>query len=141
MGNFVFSLQHPEEYKTKEASVNVQYPFRTNLSIGQFNVQLVPLSEKAVQPPKVKLLLDINKQGLLDWPKASLIEYVKREPEPEPAKAEKGKGKDSKTEKDAEMKEKDAKAETTEKAAENGKSEASTETTTADNDVEMEDAA
>eukprot|EP00486_Rosalina_sp_Unknown_P006641 CAMPEP_0201571800 /NCGR_PEP_ID=MMETSP0190_2-20130828/14734_1 /ASSEMBLY_ACC=CAM_ASM_000263 /TAXON_ID=37353 /ORGANISM="Rosalina sp." /LENGTH=910 /DNA_ID=CAMNT_0047996839 /DNA_START=164 /DNA_END=2896 /DNA_ORIENTATION=- len=87
--NFVFKLQHPEEYKTKDATVNVEYPMKTNLNIGEFNVQLLPLSEKAVQPPKIKLLLDINKQGLLDWPKASLIEYVKREePKEEPKKEE-----------------------------------------------------
>jgi len=90
--NFVFSLQHPDEYKTKEGAVSVTYPFGTNAAIGEFSVQLVPLSENAVQPPKVKLLLDINKQGLLDWPKASLIEYVKREqPKVEPKKEEKGK--------------------------------------------------
>merc|ERR1712207_14151 len=43
--NFVFKLQHPQQFKT-------------NLNIGEFNVQLVPLSDKAVQPPKIKLLLD-----------------------------------------------------------------------------------
>lgn len=140
--NFVFSLQHPEEYKTKEASVSVEYPFKTNLAIGEFNVQLVPLSDNAVQPPKVKLLLDINKQGLLDWPKASLIEYVKREPEPEPAKPAETKTEkaDGKEKGDAEMADKEKSDAEKAKEAENGKSEASTETAT-DNDVEMEDTA
>jgi len=138
--NFVFSLQHPEEYKTKEASVSVEYPFKTNLNIGEFNVQLVPLSEKAVQPPKVKLLLDINKQGLLDWPKASLIEYVKREPEPEPAKETKPAADDKAKEADAEMADKAKDGDDKEKSAD-GKTEASTETATTDNDVEMEDTA
>merc|ERR1712083_520418 len=82
--NFVFKLQHPTEYTVKDTKVNIEYPFLTNSSMGEFNVQLLPLSENAVQAPKIKLLLDINKQGLLDWPKASLIEYVKREPTPEP---------------------------------------------------------
>merc|ERR1712228_890399 len=103
--NFVFKLQHPQQYKTKESTVNIIYPFKTNLNIGEFNVQLLPLSDKAVQPPKIKLLLDINKQGLLDWPKASLIEYVKRE---EPPKKVKKKGKKDKNDKndteDTEMK-------------------------------------
>merc|ERR1712060_774377 len=95
--NFVFQLQHPTQYTTKDCQVNVEYPFATNLGIGEFSVQLLPLSEKAVQAPKIKLLLDINKQGLLDWPKASLIEYVKREPKPEePKKEEKNKKKDKK---------------------------------------------
>eukprot|EP01084_Bolivina_argentea_P123263 218452_1 len=80
--NFVFKLQHPEEYKTKDSDIKIEYPFKTNLGIGEFNVQLLPLNEKAVQAPKIKILLDINKQGLLDWPKASLIEWVKREPKP-----------------------------------------------------------
>jgi len=93
--NFVFKLGHPAEFATDDATVSVQYPFATNKAIGEFNVQLVALSENAVQNPKVKLLLDINKQGLLDWPKASLIEYVKREPAPEPKASDK-KGADKK---------------------------------------------
>merc|ERR1711994_1217197 len=97
--NFAFKLQHPEEYKTKEGTVSVTYPFGTNSSLGEFSVQLVPLTENAVQPPKVKVFLDINKQGLLDWPKASLIEYVKKEPKPEP-KVEPKKEDTATTEKD-----------------------------------------
>merc|ERR1712190_625289 len=99
--NFVFKLQHPTQYNVKDGTVDVQYPFATNLGIGEFSVQLLPLSEKAVQAPKIKLLLDINKQGLLDWPKASLIEYVKRE-EPkkeEPKKDESAKKEDDKSKK------------------------------------------
>merc|ERR1712130_841877 len=92
--NFIFKLQHPREYKVKDSLVNIEYPFLTNSSIGEFNVQLLPLSENAVQAPKIKLLLDINKQGLLDWPKASLIEYVKKEKKEEPKKEEKDKKKD-----------------------------------------------
>merc|ERR1712130_775951 len=92
--NFVFKLQHPTEYTVKDTKVNIEYPFLTNSSIGEFNVQLLPLSENAVQAPKIKLLLDINKQGLLDWPKASLIEYVKKEKKEEPKKEEKDKKKD-----------------------------------------------
>lgn len=77
--NFVFKLQHPLNYTHNECTVDIEYPFASNLNIGEFNVQLLPLTKNAVQPPKIKLLLDINKQGLLDWPKASLIEYVKKE--------------------------------------------------------------
>merc|ERR1712060_441228 len=84
---------------TKESTVNIIYPFKTNLNIGEFNVQLLPLSDKAVQPPKIKLLLDINKQGLLDWPKASLIEYVKREEKPKEVKKDKDEKKEEKTKK------------------------------------------
>merc|ERR1712129_631093 len=58
--------------------------------------------------PKIKLLLDINKQGLLDWPKASLIEYVKREPKVEPKKEEKAKKDDKKKKNDNDDKDKDA---------------------------------
>merc|ERR1712190_59138 len=105
--NFVFKLQHPTQYKTKDLQVNVEYPFATNLGIGEFSVQLLPLSEKAVQAPKIKLLLDINKQGLLDWPKASLIEYVKRGPKPEPKKEEKPKKADEKKEDDKDKKDED----------------------------------
>merc|ERR1712130_131651 len=92
--NFIFKLQHPREYKVKDSLVNIEYPFSTNLNIGEFNVQLLPLSEKAVQAPKIKLLLDINKQGLLDWPKASLIEYVKKKRRRNQKKEEKDKKKD-----------------------------------------------
>merc|ERR1712083_1226794 len=106
--NFVFKLQHPTEYTVKDTKVNIEYPFLTNSSIGEFNVQLLPLSENAVQAPKIKLLLDINKQGLLDWPKASLIEYVKRE-EPkkeEPKKDESAKKEDDKSKKTEDDKDK-----------------------------------
>merc|ERR1712129_183713 len=54
-------------------------------------------------------LMGINKQGLLDWPKASLIEYVKREPKVEPKKEEKAKKDDKKKKKsDKDNKDKDA---------------------------------
>merc|ERR1712157_15632 len=53
--NFVFKLQHPTQYNVKDGTVNVQYPFATNLGIGEFSVQLLPLSEKAMQAPKIKL--------------------------------------------------------------------------------------
>merc|ERR1712157_681223 len=100
-------MGHPTEYSVKDTKVQIEYPFSTNANIGEFNVQLLPLSENAVQAPKIKLLLDINKQGLLDWPKASLIEYVKREPKVEPKKEEKAKKDDTKKsddkDKDAEM--------------------------------------
>merc|ERR1712228_342029 len=108
--NFVFKLQHPQEYKVKDTVVNIEYPFSTNLGIGEFNVQLLPLSEKAVQAPKIKLLLDINKQGLLDWPKASLIEYVKKEKKIEPKKENKSdKKKDNKQKKEDDKEDKDKK--------------------------------
>eukprot|EP00485_Elphidium_margaritaceum_P014018 CAMPEP_0202731832 /NCGR_PEP_ID=MMETSP1385-20130828/187346_1 /ASSEMBLY_ACC=CAM_ASM_000861 /TAXON_ID=933848 /ORGANISM="Elphidium margaritaceum" /LENGTH=931 /DNA_ID=CAMNT_0049398135 /DNA_START=64 /DNA_END=2859 /DNA_ORIENTATION=- len=98
--NFVFKLQHPSEYKVKDTTaVTVTYPYRTNREIGEFNVQLLPLNEKAIQAPRIKLLLDINKQGLLDWPKASLIEWIPRE-----AKKEE----ETTTTKDAESAENDA---------------------------------
>merc|ERR1712228_1151635 len=110
--NFVFKLQHPQEYKVKDTVVNIEYPFSTNLGIGEFNVQLLPLSEKAVQAPKIKLLLDINKQGLLDWPKASLIEYVKKEKKIEPKKETKSdKKKDNKQKKEDDKEDKDKKDE------------------------------
>merc|ERR1712228_274746 len=108
--NFIFQLQHPKEYNVKDTKVNIEYPFSTNLNIGEFNVQLLPLSEKAVQAPKIKLLLDINKQGLLDWPKASLIEYVKKEKKIEPKKENKSdKKKDNKQKKEDDKEDKDKK--------------------------------
>eukprot|EP00484_Ammonia_sp_Unknown_P017864 CAMPEP_0197044192 /NCGR_PEP_ID=MMETSP1384-20130603/20310_1 /TAXON_ID=29189 /ORGANISM="Ammonia sp." /LENGTH=923 /DNA_ID=CAMNT_0042475609 /DNA_START=127 /DNA_END=2898 /DNA_ORIENTATION=- len=128
--NFVFKLQHPDEYKVKEDSVSITYPFKTNTDIGEFSVQLLPLNDKAVQPPRIKLLIDINKQGLLDWPKASLIEWVKREPKPEPKKEDAKKEDANKSENDAEMK--DAEKEK-EKEAEKPKEE------NTDNDTEMND--
>merc|ERR1712157_13366 len=100
-------MGHPTEYSVKDTKVQIEYPFSTNANIGEFNVQLLPLSENAVQAPKIKLLLDINKQGLLDWPKASLIEYVKREPKPEPKKEEKPKKADEKKEDDKDKKDED----------------------------------
>jgi len=133
--NFVFKLQHPDEYKTKEGVVSVTYPFGTNASIGEFSVQLVPLSENAVQPPKVKLLLDINKQGLLDWPKASLIEYVKRE-QPKEAKKEQKPKADAKAKEEQSESGKAANAESADKKEEAAPSTESTQ----DGDVEMEDA-
>eukprot|EP01084_Bolivina_argentea_P178299 308216_1 len=137
--NFVFKLQHPEQYEHKKDSVSVTYPFNTNLNIGEFNVQLLPLSEKPVQPPKIKLLLDINKQGLLNWPKASLIEYVKRDPPPPPKEEKKDKKKakkENKTDKTAEKakesekdKAEDTDKEMTDKTAEEAKESETTDST------------
>merc|ERR1712228_201101 len=150
--NFVFKLQHPQQYKTKESTVNIIYPFKTNLNIGEFNVQLLPLSDKAVQPPKIKLLLDINKQGLLDWPKASLIEYVKREEPPKEVKKDKKKGKKDKNDKndteDAEMKnneqdstkkEEEAKTEKKDEANTEKKEDKETKTDDTDNKMDVDE--
>jgi len=132
--NFSFKLQHPDEYKTKDGSVSITYPFGTNSSIGEFSVQLVSLTENAVQPPKVKVFLDINKQGLLDWPKASLIEYVKKEPKPEPKVEPK-----EETKKDQESKPEDvANGDNTDSKDAAASSKAETESTE-DGDVEMDD--
>merc|ERR1719242_1141112 len=139
--NFAFKLQHPEEYKTKEGSVKVTYPFGTNLNIGEFSVQLVPLTENAVQPPKVKVFLDINKQGLLDWPKASLIEYVKKEPKPEPKvdAKEDTKKDDASTTKDTESKPKPEDVANGDNTDSKDAAKPDSTESTEDGDVEMDD--
>ena len=73
-----------------DAKLTVTYPFDTQREIGTFEVTAVQPSENLVQEPKIKLMLSLNRHGILDRPQATLIEYVKREdPPPEPAKEEK----------------------------------------------------
>lgn len=77
---FEFRLRQPTTVNLKDdAKLSIAYPFSTQKEIGKFEVGTVKPSENLVSEPKIKLMLSLNRHGILDKPQATLIEYVKRE--------------------------------------------------------------
>jgi len=84
--SFDVTFEHPkDEVKVSEnESINVEYPIKCNLGIGKFRVEMVELSPNPAKEPQIKLMLSLNKHGLLEMPQAELIEFIKTEVETKP---------------------------------------------------------
>jgi len=77
--SFDFKLKLPSKVQVNENNVmNVVFPFSTQRDIGTFSVNIVPLSENLIGDPKIKVLVSLNKHGIVDCPQATLLETVKR---------------------------------------------------------------
>jgi len=91
--SFQIMFEHPkDEVKLNETQLlKVEYPMKCNLGIGEFKVEMLELSPNSVKDPQIKLILSLNKHGLLEIPQAELIEFIEREvkTKPEPMDVEK----------------------------------------------------
>ncbi|ETO28096.1 heat shock protein [Reticulomyxa filosa] len=81
--SFAVAFEHPKDETKEHYSdlMNVEYPLKCNLAIGKFQVEMVNLLPNQAKDPQIKLVLALNKHGLLEQPQAELIEFVKVEPE------------------------------------------------------------
>ncbi|ETO08504.1 heat shock protein belonging to the HSP70 family [Reticulomyxa filosa] len=84
--SFDVKFEHPQEDSKLEDSepLKLGYPMKCELGIGDFKIEMVELTPNSVKDPQIKLMLSLNRHGLLEMPQAELIEFINKEPEVKP---------------------------------------------------------